>query len=536
MRYLKADAVFVNGKIRTQDFHDRVVQAIAVKDGRILVVGQNAEVQNVCGDLTECHDLGGRTVIPGLIDSHLHLLSFGQSLDRIVLSDTASIEQMKRALSQKVAEAEPQTWLFGRGWDQDRLSESRYPNRDDLDEVSPDNPVVLTRACGHVSVVNSAALKIANIDENTPDPAGGVIDRDNDGRPTGIFRERAMDLIRVHIPEPSREELLACLRNAMRAAVRAGLTSIHTNDGVQAGLDIVPELYRTLHRQGERLRVYWDVPCAHADELLASAYRTGSGDEYFKFGSVKMFIDGSLGGRTAALDGWYADEPGNNGVLVLEPAQLDELVLRCHAAGMQVAAHAIGDRGVRLVLDAIHKADMQVPRPGSRHRVIHCQIMTPELYDRFAALGVVADIQPKFVTTDMLWAENRVGRDKAKTSYAWKTFLDRGIPAAGGSDCPVEPIEPMLGIYAAVTRCDMQGQPEDGWMPEQRLSVNEAVRLFTQGGAFAAYEEHSKGTLEAGKLADFVVLDSNIYEIDPMDIIGVRPVMTVIGGKVVYSV
>ena len=529
-----ARRLFVNGRFYTLDAESRVAEAVAVQDGRIFAVGSAAEVKGLAGCEREIVDVAGRAVIPGLTDSHLHMLSFGQSLRRVNLSTVKSIAEIKRIVAEKVRAASPGGWVFGRGWDQDRLAEIRYPMRHDLDEVAPENPVILTRSCGHIVVANSYALRIAGVDETTPDPAGGVIDRDEHGKPTGILRE-ASGLILRCVPEPGFDEMLSCLRDAMRAAVAAGLTSVHPNDGASSESGLIPELYSKLHGEGEKLRVYWDIPQQYAGDIFHSGYRSGSGNEFFKYGSLKLLIDGSLGGATAALDGSYADDPGNEGVLRMSELELAEIVERAHRAGMQVAIHAIGDRGLRYSLNAFEKAQAACPRPDPRHRIIHCQIMTSEQYPRFRKLGVVADIQPKFVTTDMLWAEKRVGAEKARTSYCWKTFLDAGVHAAGGSDCPVEPVEPMKGIYAAVTRKDMEGNPPGGWMPEQRLTVEQAIRLFAQGGPYAAFEEHLKGSLEKGKMADMVVLDDDPFRVHPDTIKDIKPVLTIVGGEIAYD-
>jgi len=526
--------VFINGRFYTLDAQSNVAEAVAVQDGRIFAAGTTAEIRGLACCEQQVVNVEGRAVIPGLTDSHLHMLSFGQSLRRVNLSQVKSIAEMKRIVAEKVKAATPGGWVFGRGWDQDRLAELRYPTRYDLDEVAPANPVALTRSCGHIMVANSCALRLSGVDETTPDPPGGVIDRDEHGKPTGILRE-ASGLVFKNVPEPGFDEMLSCLRDAMRAAVASGLTSVHPNDGADGDAGLVPELYSKLHSEGERLRVYWDIPQHYIDDIYRTGFRSGAGNEFFKYGSLKLLIDGSLGGATAALDGSYADDPGNQGVLRMSEQELAEIVERAHRAGMQVAIHAIGDRGVRYSLNAFEKAQASCPRPDPRHRIIHCQIMTREQYPRFARLGVVADIQPKFVTTDMLWAERRVGREKASTSYCWRTFLDTGVHAAGGSDCPVEPVEPMKGIYAAVTRKDMDGNPAGGWMPEQRLTVEQAIKLFAQGGPYAAFEEHLKGSLEKGRMADMVVLDGDPFKVDPDAIKDIKPVLTIIGGEIAYD-
>jgi predicted amidohydrolase YtcJ len=480
-------------------------------------------------------DLQGQAVIPGLIDSHMHMVSLAQSLVRMDLTGLKSIAAIKQALAERVRSVKPGTWILGRGWDQDRLSEKRYFTRWDLDEVAKDSPVWFTRSCGHVSVGNSKALAVAGVTDDTECPPGGVIDRDGSGRVTGIFREGAARLVASAISEPTAADMKEMLQAAMQKAVSTGLTGVHANDSYGQGLGAVPELYKKCFASGAMLRVYWDIPLRLLDEMCASPFRTGSGDDLFTYGAIKILIDGSLGGRTAALDGDYADDPGNQGVLTMTPAELDEAVYRAHSAGMQVAIHAIGDRGARLSLDSIERALAHAPRTCHRHRIVHSQILTPELYGRYKRLGVVADIQPKFTTTDSLWALPRVGAEKAETSYCWRTFLDMGIPAAGGSDSPVEPVNPLYGIYAAVTRLDMDGKPAGGWMPEQKLTVDQALRLFTSGSAYAAFEEKKKGSIEPGKMADFVVLGADPYKVPPHTLKDLSVDMTVIGGVIAHS-
>jgi len=430
--------------------------------------------------------------------------------------------------------------------------EGIYPSRYHLDEAAPGRPVLLKRACGHACVASSRVLELAGVSRNTPDPEGGVIDRDESGEPTGIFRETAGQLLVGAVPAPGPGAVAAALERAIRAALAAGVTSVHTNDGFAgfaagwdtATRDLVGDgpgggfaagwaMYtRVLYGQDLPLRVYWDAQVADLDEILASTKRTGSGDDRLKLGAVKIFMDGSLGASTALLSADYSDGPGQRGVQIMDTGVLDDLVLRAHAGGMQVAIHAIGDLAIELSLAAIAKAQAVVPRVG-RHRIIHCQIMRPELFPRFVQLGAIAEIQPKFVTTDLRWADRRVGPERAKSAYAWKTFLQSGVAVAAGSDCPVEPIAPLLGLYAAVTRQDLDGRPDRGWKPEQKLTVDETLRAFTTGAAYAAFEEQVKGTLAPGMLADMVVLDADPYRVPGPALKDLKVQMTIVGGRVV---
>lgn len=528
--------IFENADFFVLPNETRKREALAVYAGRILYVGDRELARRAfpAGVSPQVVDLGGNTVLPGFIDSHLHLMSLAMGMRTIALHDVRSIDELKAKVRERAAAAGDDEWILGRGWDQDYLKEKRYPTRRDLDEAAPGKPVYLVRSCGHVAVLSSKALELVGITRETPDPPGGAIDRDAYGDPTGVLREKAHSMAQSMIPKPGPAALREMARQAMNHLLSKGITSVHTNDG-QAGFSGTMDLYRDAHDKGIPLRIYWDLPYEFIDELLDSPLRTGDGDDYFRIGAVKIFADGSLGGRTAALEEPYSDDPSNSGMLVNSEEELKAQVYKCHSAGMQVAIHAIGDRAVRVSLAAIADALARVPRRDARHRLVHVQILAPNLISEMKRLGVIADVQPKFITTDMRWAQQRVGPERMRTSYAWKTMLRAGILMAGGSDCPVEPPDPLLGIYAAVTRKDLDGKPKGGFYPNERISVEEAIRLFTVGGAFAEFSEDSKGTLEPGKLADFVVLSHNPFKVSPDDIKDIEVLATVVGGQMAYE-
>ena len=528
--------VFVNGSFLTHLYEGRRKEAMAVLGGRILYTGDRKGAMDAfpAGVTPEVIDLGGKTAVPGFIDSHLHLVSFGLGLRNIFLGDVRSIEELKEAVKRRAESAESGEWILGRGWDQDVFREKRYPTRKDLDEAAPGRPVYLTRACGHISVASSRALEIAGVTAGTPDPPGGAIDRDPYGDPTGVLRESAQSLVQAKIPKPGPLDLEEALKKAARYVLSKGITSVHSNDG-QASFQVMMELYRKLRESGIPLRVYWDLPWDFMKDLVSTPLRTKDGDDYFRIGGVKLFADGSLGGRTAALEEPYSDDPSTRGILVLDETELKERVYLAHAVGMQVAIHAIGDRAVRVALEAIDAAQTRLPRKDPRHRLIHTQILSPILITGMKRSGVVADVQPKFISTDMRWAQQRVGTERLRSSYAWRTMLKAGIPLAGGSDCPVEPPDPLLGIYCAVTRKDMEGHPVMGFFPNERVTLEEALRMFTLGGAYAAFEEDLKGTLEPGKLCDFVVLSGDPFRVLPEEIKDLDVLMTVVGGEVAYE-
>ncbi len=529
---VQAELILRNGVIYPRAARRQAVSAMASSHGRVLAVGDDEEVMVWRGPETQVVDLAGKVVLPGFIDSHLHLLSLGEALSRLDLREITSITALKEAVGKRAKGAEGD-WILGRGWEQGQFVEKRYPVRADLDEAAPGCPVFLRRACGHLAVASSRALTLAQVDADTPDPPGGVIDRDQRGEPTGVLRETAMALVDGVVPAASPDHMVQSLREGARAALAAGICGVHSNDGFGGSWESGWQLYR---RALEPLpfRVYWDVPISHLDEVLVSPLRTGDGDGRLRLGAMKIFIDGSLGGSTALLSEPYHDEPTNRGVMIPDAGELKEQVLRAHTGGMQVAIHAIGDRAVELALDAIAHAQEAVPY-GRRHRIIHCQIMRPELFKRFRELGVVADIQPKFITTDMRWTERRIGPERMRSSYAWKTFLQHDVVLSGGSDAPVEPLFPWWGIYAAVTRKDLDQNPAGGWLPEQALSVEEAMEAFTVGGAYAAGQEDVTGTLTPGKLADAVVLDADPFSIPSIRLKDITVLMTLVDGQVVFT-
>ncbi len=528
--------VFTNGNLCTHNSRRSVGDSIASLGGRIVWIGDYKECLEAFprGIKPETRDLCGKTVIPGFIDSHIHLLGFGLNLQVLSLVGVTSIDELKARVKQRAFETQEGGWLIGRGWDQGQFSDKEYPTRYHLDEVAGGRPVFLIRSCGHIAVASSKALEIAGINRDIQDPTGGVIDRDSRGEPTGILRESALGLIQSCIPKIELEAMEGALAKATQYVLSKGITSVHTNDG-QAGFWGTMDLYRRVREKGLPLRVYWDVPGELFEELSNSSLRTGDGDDYLRIGSVKLFADGSLGGRTAALESSYSDDPGQNGILVVSEEDLNEMVWKSHSIGMQVAIHAIGDRAVKVSLEAIDHAQSKLPEYDLRHRIVHAQILTPDLISEMKRVGVVADIQPKFLSTDMLWALDRVGPQRMQWSYSWRSMLKAGIPLAGGSDCPVEDPDPLYGIYCAVTRKDMDGNPPSGFFPNERLEIDEAVDLFTLGGAYGAHEEKKKGRLSRGNLCDFVVLSDDIYSVDPDHIKDLQVLLTVIGGDVVYE-
>ena len=538
------DLLLINGKGITMDATRPFCQAVAIKDGYIQEVGTNEEILCHKKSGTQIIDLQGKMLVPGFNDSHMHLLNYGLSLDMIDLTGSTSIQELilrgRHYLSNSTFRE--QKWIMGRGWNQDSFDEKRFPTRYDLDQISTEHPICFSRACGHVAVVNSKALLLAGIHGNTPQIEGGHFDVDSTGEPLGIFRESALALVFGMIPDPTMEEIEEIIKNAAEKALAQGITSIQTDDFEalpSKNFQKVIQAYTSLREKNQLpVRIYQQclLPTpAKLNQFISLGYHTGQGDAFFKLGPLKLLCDGSLGARTAYLCEPYADDPSTRGIAVYTQEELDELVRIAHTAGMQTAIHCIGDGIMYMAFDSIVKAQHQQPRENMRHGIIHCQITDPALLKKYRDHHVIAYIQPIFLDYDLHIVEDRVGKERAKTTYNWKTLLDLGVHVACGSDCPVEPFDVLPGIYAAVTRKDLKGYPEEGWLPEQKLSVEQALYAFTQGGAYASFEENIKGSITPGKVADLVLLSADLFEIDPDDIKNVQVLMTIVDGKILYE-
>lgn len=533
-----ASIIFIRGKVYTGEPGRPPETCLAVAGGRVAAVGDEAAVRALEGADTRVIDLEGRAVVPGLADAHLHILGYALSLDQLALAGAGSLGAIRAAVADAAGRRAPGEWIVGRGWDQDQLAERRLPSKQDLDEVSPVHPVFLQRTCNHIAVVNSAALRLAGIDRTTADPPGGRIDRDPaTGEPTGILRENAMDLVTRLIPPLTPDRKRELLARALREALSYGLTQLHTDDCQYAGgLEPTEALFRELvGPEAIPIRIIQAIQVDLLAEAAARGIRTGCGDEWFRWGHVKLFADGSLGARTAALLEPYADDPSTTGIYIYEREAFIDLVAEAHRLGNQVGCHAIGDGAAALFLDAVAESQRRHPRADARHRMIHCQILSEPLMARMAELGVVGDIQPVFLNTDGRWFADRVGPERASTSYAWRSMQQRGIALCGGSDCPIEPLNPWFGVHIAVHRTDLSGFPAGGWQPGQRLTVAEAVHLYTAGPAYAAFEESFRGRLLPGMAADLAVLDRDPFTCDPAELKDVRAVLTLAGGVVAYE-
>jgi predicted amidohydrolase YtcJ len=532
MSEIPADLVLFGGVVRTLD-GEKTASAIAARKGRIVRVGSDAEVKALATDRSQVIDLAGRTVVPGLIDSHMHLFGLGRMSQEVDLVGTKSVKEIQERVAKAVKESSG-SWIQGRGWDQNDWEGAKaFPSARDLDAVSLDRPIVLRRIDGHAIWVNGAALKAAGVTAKTPDPAGGKIVRER-GEPTGIFIDNAMNLVEAKLPQPTIEELEKQALAGERACLEAGLVAVHDMGLGRAEL----EALRRLDDAGRlHLRVYAMVDGGAED--LAALFGDGPRipkDETSRLTirGVKFFMDGALGSRGAALLAPYADDPKNSGLVLMELGEYESRVRLAKERGFQVSTHAIGDRANRSTLDVYERvfgSELRAARP----RVEHAQVVSLEDLPRFSKLGVIASMQPTHATSDMPWAEKRVGPERIKGAYAWKTLLSSGATIASGSDAPVESISPILGLYAAMTRQEPTEKPAPPWRGDERMTPLEALQSFTGAGAFASFREGEAGVLKEGFVADMTVLDRDPLAIDPHALLDAKVELTIVGGSIAFS-
>ena len=534
-----ADIIFENGNIYTANDGQPHAESVAVKGGRIIFVGSNADAKKFEGKGTRVVDLKGHTVLPGMTDAHYHLIGVGFREMTLNLEGTTSLEDFLSKVKARVDQARPGEWVTGRGWIETFWKLPVFPTRQDLDRVSPNNPVFLRRADGHGAVANSSALKIAGIDRNTPSPFGGEISKDKAGEPNGMLLDNAQELVTKHIPQPTTEDVERAILLGVERSIKLGWCEIQDPGG---SYDDVA-LYRKLYQEGKiKLRIYKAVygPTKDSARLLQEGASVGNYDDRFTLRTIKVVFDGALGSRGAALLEPYSDKPDTSGFLREKPEELLPMFEEALRRGIQVQTHAIGDRANRIILDLYEQAFKAVP-PDQRKireprwRVEHAQIVNPSDLPRFAKLGVIPSMQPSHAIGDLHFAPARLGIKRLEGAYAWQSFIKSGVIVPGGSDAPVERGEPMIEFYAAVARKDMKGFTGEGWHPEERVSREQALRMFTLWPAMAAFEEKIKGSIEPGKLADLTVLSADIMKIPEMDILKTECLMTVIGGEIVYE-
>ncbi|MBN1784697.1 MAG: amidohydrolase [Candidatus Bathyarchaeota archaeon] len=499
-------------------------EAVAIKNDRIMKVGTNTEISSLIGKATEVINLQGKTVVPGLTDSHIHVGDFSKFLTWLNLNDADSIKAVQQEIKERVQKIPKGRWIIGSGWNHANFAEQRYLNFQDLDEVSQDNPVILYHQCGRVCVVNSKALESAGVTKATVSPSGGTIEKDPEtGETTGILQENATDLVWTIIPEPSEEEIIESAGLACQKIVEAGLTSIHWIFTSATELTVIQKL-----QEENRLpiRVYLIAPANILDKLDASTI--DSDNEMEKPLGIKVFVDGSLAARTAALNEPYVDDQTTTGQLLYSREELNTLVTRAHKGNLRLVIHAMGDKAISMALDAIEKALREVPRKDHRYRIEHASVLNYDLIRRIKELGVIVSVQPKCVISEFaVWsAVERLGSKRARLLYPLKTLINAGIRIIGGSDCPMEPLSPLQGIQAAVTR---------QYYPEEQITVDEALEMYTTNPAYSSFEDSTKGSIAEGKLADLTVLSDDPRSVPSNEIGDITVDLTLVGGKIVYQ-
>ncbi len=525
-----------NGRIHTMDAARPNVTALLIDHGRVRLCGAKDELSHLVGRLDETLDLGGRTVLPGLTDAHLHLQYYSLGLQKVDC-ETSTLEQCLRRVQERARASNPGAWVLGHGWNHNFWGLSGvegFPTAAQLDEAAPQNPVYLTAKSLHAAWANSAALRLAGIGPGTPDPKDGRILRDPSGHPTGILLESAMSLMNAGLPQATLEESVHAMEQAQPVLWSMGLTGVHDFDRRESFMAL-----QELHAHGRlKLRVNKNIPVESLDQAAALGLRTGFGDEMLWIGSVKAFMDGALGPHTAAMFQPYVGEPENRGILNMDAEELFEFGRRAAEVGLAMTVHAIGDRANHEVLDAFeHLRAYETSRrlPARRHRIEHVQVLHPEDVPRLAALQVIASMQPIHAISDMSVADRFWG-DRSALAYAWRSQLQHGATLAFGSDAPVESPNPFLGLHAAITRRQPDGSPgPDGWYPEQKLTVMEALQAYTLGPAFAANADGRLGRLAPGYLADLILLDQDPFTCDPDELLTLRPSATMLGGEWVWQ-
>ena len=530
-----ADLIITNAKVWTVDRVHPSAQAVAVLGDRIVAVGSNADVDVWRGHDTKVIDAGGKLLLPGFNDAHVHFVSGGLQLESVQLNDVTTKEEFVRRIAEQAKKTPKGEWIQGGDWDETKWSPPSLPTKELVDPATPNNPVFLSRYDGHSALANSSALRLAGITSQTPDPPGGVIVRDAQGNPTGDLKDAATDIVFKVIPPLSHEQRLRAVRRALEYAASLGVTSVQNMDPDYADIAAYAELLQS----GElTTRIYVAPLIDQVDDQAKIGIRHAFGGPFLRIGAVKAFADGSLGSRTAYFFESFSDEPGNHGLLGegMQPLSLmRDRMMKADAAGLQMCTHAIGDQAISIVLDLytdVVKAHGEMDR---RLRIEHAQHMAAKDFDRFAQLNVIASVQPYHAIDDGRWAESYIGHDRASRTYAFRTFLNHGVHLAFGTDWDVAPLNPLSTIYAAVTRATLDGKNPNGWFPEQKLTVAEAVEAYTMGSAYAEFQEKEKGSITPGKLADMVVLTDDIFSIDPAKIRDVKVVKTIVGGKMVWD-
>jgi hypothetical protein len=529
-----ASLILTNAKIWTGSSAQPQAAAVACAGNRIAAVGSAADVAKWAGPATQAIDLAGKLVVPGFNDAHVHFFDGGAHLAGVKLRDAKSEAEFRERIRQFAARLPEGRWILGGDWDHENWTPARLPTRQSIDEAAGSHPVFVNRLDGHMSLANSIALKLAGITRNTPDPPGGTIVRDASGEPTGLLKDAAMGAVGRVIPAPSDDEIADAVRAAMRYAAENGVTSVQDMSAFPGVL----RAYQRLLKRGElTVRISGHQPLAEWKRLADVGLLADFGSPLLHIGGLKGFADGSLGSTTALFFEPYTDTPGSSGLAndeMIPESRMRQHIADADRAGLQIAVHAIGDKANHLILDMFAEAEKTNGQRDRRWRIEHAQHLRPDDIPRFARLHAIASMQPYHAIDDGRWAEGRIGPVRSRTTYAFRSLLDAGAVLAFGSDWPVAPMEPIQGIYGAATRRTLDGKHPGGWIPEQKITVAEALRAYTWGSAYASFEEEIKGTIEPGKLADLVALSEDILTLDPAAIAGVKVAMTVFDGKIVY--
>lgn len=526
----RATLVVTDARVWTGDEAMPWAEALAADGETIVAVGSNADIEPWVGPETTVISVTDGMLVPGMIDSHVHFAIGGAGLASVQLRDAATPEEFTSRIAEFAESIEPGEWILNGTWDHENWG-GELPEREWIDAVTPDNPVWVNRLDGHMGLANSRALELAGIDADTPDVEGGEIVRDESGQPTGILKDNAMALVESAVPPPGEVQLDRQVAAAMEHVASLGVTSVHD----MSGWDSLAA-YRRARDAGTMItRIYSVVPLADWQRLADEVAASGHGDEWLRIGGLKGFMDGSLGSHTAAFLEPFADAPGDTGMLINDLDDMRRWIDGADEAGLHVMVHAIGDRAIRNLLDIYLDVAQENGTRDRRFRMEHAQHIHPEDVDRFAAQDVIASMQPYHAIDDGRWADRVIGPERAKTTYAFRSLIESGARVSFGSDWFVAPADPLAGIYAAVTRRTLDGEHPEGWVPGQKIDVEQALRAYTVDGAYASYEEDRKGRLKPGMLADFVLLDRDITAIPPEEIRDARVLTTVVGGEVVYS-
>lgn len=529
-----ADLIVTNARIYTADDTRPVVDAVAVAGGKVLFAGNTAGAMALKSATTRVVDLGGRTVIPGMIDAHGHVTGLGDALHIVDLTGTSTYDEVVARVAERAKKTPKGQWVLGRGWDQNDWGDTRFPTHDKMTAAVPDHPVYIVRVDGHAGLANLKALQAAGVTAATQDPSGGHIERAADGTPSGVFVDNAQGLVRRAIPRQTRDDVKRAIVDAVREAQRWGLTGVHDAGASATALDV----YEELAKGGQmKFRLYAmisdDAPTIEAWFKRGPLMDAYDGSLWVR--SIKLYSDGALGSRGAALLEPYSDDLKNLGLLVSAPAHIQDVATRALKAGFQINTHAIGDRGNRLVLDAYAAALRAAPTADHRFRVEHAQILNYDDVSRFASLGVIPSMQASHQTSDMYWAGGRLGAQRLLGAYAWRSLLNTGVVVPNGSDFPVEHVNPLISFHSAVSRQDARDWPPGGWYPSERMTREEALRSITIWAAYAGFQEKVLGSLTPGKYADFVVLDQDIMRVPPELLLRTKVLQTWVGGTRVYE-